>query len=106
MAVRSGICFTMAARLTVVRRIFLIPLFAPSSLSRGNGDKLAEWGTNITQTTVGGGSREPPPLVMKYISPDLHALLWCEIEFPVSHVEKSVPVVEECHDDIDAVLGD
>ena len=40
------------------------------------------------------------------ISPDLHALLWCEIEFPVSHVEESVPVVEECHDDIDAVLGD
>lgn len=46
------------------------------------------------------------PSVMKYISPDLHALLWCEIEFPVSHVEEPVPVVEECHDDIDAVLGD
>ena len=43
---------------------------------------------------------------MKYISPDLHALLRREIEFPVGHVEESVPVVEECHDDIDAVLGD
>ena len=43
---------------------------------------------------------------MKYISPDLHALLRREIEFPVGHVEEPVPVVEECHDDIDAVLGD
>ena len=50
-------------------------------------------------------TKECRPSVMKYISPDLHALLWCEIEFPVGHVEESVPVVEECHDDIDAVLG-
>ena len=48
----------------------------------------------------------PTDYFMKYISPDLHALLWCEIEFPVGHVEEPVPVVEECHDDIDAVLGD
>ena len=51
-------------------------------------------------------TKECRPSVMKYISPDLHALLWCEIEFPVGHVEKPVPVVEECHDDIDAVLGE
>ena len=41
-----------------------------------------------------------------YVSPDAHAFLWCEIEFPVGHIEETVPVVEECHDDIDAVFGD
>ena len=66
---------------------------------RGRGDRYLSHRSRYTQVPV-------PATSLKYISPDLHALLWCEIEFPVGHVEESVPVVEECHDDIDAVLGD